>query len=148
MSMNLAMRRKTMECIEIAGHAIVCTILDQPPYMVPLSYTIGLTSEFGFEVIIFGLRPESAKVMLNSLAARLRDYQEFNLDVPDDRFSNFPVMFKKCNQTVHEYVVQADEFYGKEIPVIQMILSDRNGRFPGDKDYDHAYMDARQKILY
>lgn len=46
-----------------------------------------------------------------------------------------------------EFVCQADNFYGKKVRVVQLVMCDRAGRFPGHSEFDHDYMDPRQRLF-
>lgn len=117
----------------------------------PWTYTIGLSPVIGYEILIVGLRSVYAGTMLNDIAEALHAGCEFNLDVPDDRWGNLPVVFKRAESPlVHsEYVLLADWYYGRDdTPVLQMVVPDRAGLFPWDAAFDHAYMDRRQPQLW
>lgn len=113
------------------------------------TYTIGLTAKFGFEIIVVGLPFQYAGNILNRIAAKDMPPE---LDVPNSEYTNLPIMFKECNVSMgplhDEFVVQADVFYGKEVKVVQLVMCDREARFPGHSEYDHEYMDPRQRLFY
>lgn len=114
----------------------------------PFAYTIGLTAKFGHELLVIGLPMQYVGQILNEIAA-LEIFPE--LDVPNSNFTNLPVMFKQCTVSggkLHdEYVCQADGFYGKEVEVVQIVMCDRQGRFPNHSEFDHEYMDKRQPLF-
>lgn len=114
----------------------------------PFAYTIGLTATYGFELLVIGLNGEVATMIFNDIVASLQAYETLELNVPDNRWANLPVMFKEANSKAHDYVHQADGFYGKQVRVLQMVLSDRQGLLPSHPDFDHAHMAPRQALLY
>jgi hypothetical protein len=110
-------------------------------------YTIGLTATYGLELLIVGL-PMKYGSIVNDIAANL----PLPLNEPLSQFTNMPLMLRRSNwnhERLHrEFVCQADRFYGKEVTVVQIVIPDRNGRFPEHADYDHEYMDPRQPLFY
>lgn len=113
------------------------------------TYTIGLTPKFGVELIMAGLRCEYAAAILNAIAA-LDALPALN--EPNEAFSNLPVKFCRCDRdldNLHEnYVVQADGFYGRPVDVVQVVMCDRSGRFPGEPLFDQAYMGPLQALFF
>jgi hypothetical protein len=142
-SISSSIRRSTQEAIRTHGHAVI-GVLDSPAF----SYTIGLTPQFDMELIVMALPPPIACAILNDVARALRSGADFALGVPDDRFANLPVMFAECGDAAREYVVQADAFYGREVRVVQMVLSDRNGVLPSQPGFEAEYMRPRQRLLF
>jgi len=112
------------------------------------TYSIGLTAQFSFELLCIGLDPRYATSMINHIAAELRKHEELKLGVPDDRWANLPTLFMEANEKAHEYVIQADEFYGKKVKVVQMVMPDKAGILPTQPGYNHAYMDKFQPLLF
>ena len=108
-------------------------------------YTIGLTDTFGFEIIVFGLPYEIGGEILNNIYHQGKP----ELDIPVDNVANLPVMFKECNDALAKlYAVQAFNHYNEPLKIVQMVLSDQHGKLPGDPEFDHAYMDICQPLLY
>lgn len=116
----------------------------QPSFL----YTIGLTVPCGFELIETGLPIKTAHIVLNTIAlAILNDGETIELDKNDERWTNMPVRFRETSNKVREYVCQADQFYYRDVRVLQMVLCDRNGKFPGEPGFDADYMATRQTII-
>lgn len=111
------------------------------------TYTIGLHEKLGYELIVFGIPFEAAAHVMNEISLRETPLE---LDVPDKDYFNLPVMFRRCEwEKVVDYAVQAFEFYGEgDIPFVQIVLCDKEGKFPEDMAFDHAYMDDKQPLLY
>lgn len=113
-------------------------------------YTIGVSEKYGFELICIGLPAQHATTMFNMIVlGYLAEGNTLELNVPTSRWSNFPCMFKECDDgLVRKYAVQAFEYYQKPLKMVQMVLSDRKGKLPGDPEFDHAHMDKFQPLLY
>lgn len=139
----MSFRDKILETIATHGHMVI-GVGDNPSF----AYTIGLTSRFGCELLVCGLPMQYAHVILNDIASKLSNDL---LDVPTTEFTNLPIVLKEANTNLGQlhsnYVCQADSFYGKQVKVVQVVLSDREGRTPLDSDYDHEYMTPRQPLF-
>lgn len=124
---------------------------DSPPDFKTFTYTIGLYPELGYEILVFVLPMDLVGAYLNAIHEEVIDKGPgtIKLDVPDDRwFGSVPVMFRRADPIkVREFVVQADMYYEKEVPVVQMVFSDKHGKFPGCKDYD-ARFGAMQPLMF
>jgi Domain of unknown function (DUF4262) len=140
----MSFRDQIQECIDKYGHQIIGVGGNGHP---SFSYTIGLTATFGYELLCCGLPAHIAHAVLNDIASK----GTVELDVPNDDFTNLPVMFKLCKDTdaLHDkYVCQADNFYGKRVKVVQVVLSDAAGNLPHQEGFDLEYMGKRQPLLY
>jgi hypothetical protein len=141
---------KILEDISSYGHTVIGVADGKHPF----AYTIGLFSDkaFGFELMIVGLRPDLACVIINEVASKIRDGWPLQFDLPDERWANLPVLFKRTNENEDlmrtEYFVQADQYYGTTVPVVQIVMPDKEGNFPGDEKYDTEYMDPRQPLFF
>ena len=113
------------------------------------TYSVGLTAKFGAELLMVGLRYEYAAAILNAIAA-LDALPALN--EPNENFSNLSVKFCRCDCNLYslhaDYVVQADGFYGRPVDVVQVVMCDRAGRFPGDPSFDEAYMGPLQPLFF
>lgn len=144
--MNPHILRRVQSDIQIYGHSVigVSGTEDRPSF----SYTIGLTARYGVELLMIGLNPKYACMIMNQVADEGLAKMSITTDVPDARWGNMPLMFKEANQRAHEYVIQADQFYGKEVRVLQIVMPDRSGKFPHEKGFDSEYMSPLQPLLY
>jgi hypothetical protein len=120
----------------------VIGIFDSNP---SFSYTVGLSPKIGYEILVFGLPPEIACIILNLVYKKI---DTLVVNTPDPRFANMPLMFKIADQRAQEFVVQASQYYRKPVNVMQLVLCDKTGNFPDQPNYDHVYMDPRQPILF
>lgn len=140
----MSFREQIQATIAEHGHQLIG--VGGEPGVPGFTYSIGLTSRLGYELIAVGLPYHIAGTLLNEAAAN-----GFELDVPNTDLANLPLLFKICDKDLgdlhQEFVVQADHFYGKEVKVVQMILSDREGRLPSHPEYDHEYMGPRQRLF-
>lgn len=115
------------------------------------AYSIGLSPSHGHELIVFGLPGQWASMYFNMLSVEFLPNGPLPLDTPVTfDMASVPVMFKRCDPAkVAGYVQQAFNYYGTEdIAFVQMVLSDKAGRFPDDPEFDHAMMDPLQTLLY
>lgn len=144
MELGMALSRTEIKSkIEAHGHLMI-GVAANPTF----TYTIGLSEKYGFEIILVGLRYEYAGAMLNDLAEFMKT-NTLEMGRPYDDFANMPNVFRECDPAkVAEYVVQAENYYGKPVKVVQFVMCDRQGRFPEDPDYDFVYMDRCQPLLY
>lgn len=104
------------------------------------AYTIGLLHSFGLpELIIFGLRTEVHKFILNGIAEALRDGELTGDDVPVGVGSaNLPFRMVSLDDgwkdgfpTFATWLYRFDE-----IPIRQVVWTDKEGRFPSDPDFE------------
>lgn len=143
-NMNQSLLNSIEAGIKSHGHAVI-GVTDAPPF----TYTIGLSDLLGFELINIGVPPHYATAIMNDIAAAIKTGAcTIEFGVPDDRFANLPMMFMNCDQRVREYVIQLDAYYGRAMPVVQLVASDKNGLLPHQEGFDIAYMENRQLLLY
>jgi Domain of unknown function (DUF4262) len=145
MSTSDAIHNKVISDIASHGQSVIGVQGQGDP---SFAYTIGLSEKTGFELLCVGLKPQYATMIFNDIADTIKKGGKLEFNVPDDRFANLPCMFVEANQRAHEYTVQADQFFGKEVKVVQMVLSDRQGLLPGNPRYDHEHMDKFQPLLF
>jgi hypothetical protein len=127
-----------------AGIAVQ-SVSDDPPW----AYSIGLLPRHGFEVIVFMLRPEIAATILNDIAKSLDQGVKITPDVPmpdNPWIVKWPALFKLCDPLLLGDRVNIAKAYHQrdEFPVYQLVLCDKQGRFPGEPDYALA----RQPLMY
>lgn len=134
MELGMALKRTEIKSlIDTHGHMMIGVAATQP-----FTYTIGLHEKHGFELIIVGLRYEYAGEMLNEVAEFIKTHT-LEMGRPYENFANMPNVFRECDPAkVAEYVVQAENYYGKPVKVVQFVMCDRQGRFPEDPAYDHT----------
>lgn len=137
-----SIRRQVMEHIANTGVSImgVGGSATTPPF----AYTIGLTATYGVELIIIGLGISAAHAVLNSIIVE----GTLRIDQTYTKPANMPLMLKEATTKASEYGIQAEDFYGKQLKFVQVVMCDKDGIFPWQAGYDHAYMDERQPLLF
>lgn len=111
------------------------------------TYTVGLLPVIGFELLVFGLPLPVAQPVLNDIGAHVRAGRPLDLDKAELRFTNLPIKFLACGPKAQQYNGVAQRFYGREVPMVQVVIADRAGLFPTDAGFDHEYMDGMQPLL-
>jgi hypothetical protein len=112
------------------------------------TYTVGLLPHVGYELVVYGLPHQVSMPILNDIGRRLREREPLPFNTPDSRFTNLPVKFVECGPRAQEVNGVARRYYvADQVPMVQVVLSDRDGKFPGDLDFDHEYMDRLQPLL-
>jgi hypothetical protein len=126
--------RKIIEDVETHGWHVI-NVLPEDPHP-PHSFSIGLGKTFDHpEIVVVGLRGETAQVFINDIGQRVRQGELFE---PGRDYSDlargFPVRFVAVlHQHFSEYLGWALWFYrGKTFSAIQMVWPDRDGAFPWD----------------
>jgi hypothetical protein len=129
----------------------VLGIFDADP---SFTYTVGMYPMYGYELITFGIDPRAATVMFNDLREHLAAGKPLPLNTPMKDFTQLlitvPFKFQRIPPGgVDEYAVQAFEYFeNQNIPFLQMVVADRNSKFPEDPHYEHDFMDPIQPLLY
>ena len=128
------------------GHVLMDNSPDFATNKPGFCYSIGLTDKLGFELMVCGVSGDMAASIFHTLLTN-----GFELDEPIDKYSNLPIMAKKATRNLEllhkEYVFQADRYYGKEVEVVQILLTDPRGKFPFQSDYDAEYMFPYQTVF-
>lgn len=120
----------------------------------PFTYSVGLFEDLGYELLVFGVDGQLGASLLHSfleIPERSLDKLPMGEDVyllGSKAEGNLPLQFRRCNASAHPFVVQADVYAGQEVPVVQIVLPDREGRHPEHPNYDRLYMDRFQKLCY
>lgn len=116
----------------------------QPPYI----YTTGLTATYGHpELVIAGLPPESAHGVLQAAVDRIAEDGPLEDGGYYDRIADgFLVRVRDVAPAFCRLsFAVSNRFYGKTVPVRQIVWPDPRGRFPGDPGCDRG-MAAAQDI--
>lgn len=131
------------------GHAVMGVFSDPLRKKPSFAYSIGLYPQYGFEILMIGCSGEAATPIINSVAEALKNGLKFEMLKAYNHFANLPNLFVLADERAREYVVQADAYYEKPVPVVQFVMADREGRLPVvNADYDRAYMDKFQPLLW
>jgi hypothetical protein len=113
----------------------------------PFSYTIGMSEKYGFELVIIGLQHPIAHEIFTII---FEHFDHIPLNIPVKRVANMPVVFKQCGPNlIRDYARQAMNYYQDNfLPVVQMVMPDREGRQIYDPEYDFDHMLPRQPLLF
>jgi hypothetical protein len=114
------------------------------------SFSVGLYHTLGGpELLVMGLRPETAKSLLNAAGDRLRAGERF---APGDRVADLAAGYPTAVVGVApryypEYVGYARWLYrGSDFPMLQLVWPDKAGLFPWEDGYDADFF-ALQRVL-
>lgn len=126
-----------LEKVDRYGFAVQYVFPDlNHPEMVPFCYTVGRTAVERPELLVCapGDQVILAGVVNSAVAADMEDPL-----VPettrDDVLKDFPVQIIRVDprQTMMN---MSRAIYGEKVTGLQIVLPDKNGRFPGDEGYD------------
>lgn len=107
----------------------------QPGYM----YTTGLTATFRHpELVIVGLPPDAAVGVLAAAAGRIEEDGPLTPGGEYDRIADgFTVRVRDVAPAFCRLsFAVSNRFYGRRVPVRQIVWPDPGGRFPGDPGCD------------
>lgn len=111
------------------------------------AYTVGLFGLAHPELLIFGVPPETAVGVLNTLGQRIRDGEAL-LPGRLITFEEWPHrIIPESVPNPGEIVLQSNRFYLRpdeySVPVLQLSYDDSEGRFPWDEGYAAPEMQPR-----
>lgn len=130
-----------------SGHAILSTMTTLPIGDVSMAYTIGLADAGLPELLVFGLPPQVALVILNDAAQRLRKGR-LPTDTLLTELATLPTVFKAVAPAIAEdFIIQANNRASRALPALQLIWPDRAGRFPWEPGADPHFAEV-QPVLY
>lgn len=142
-----AFMEKLEQNIREYGVAILGTSTDIAGRGVSMTYTIGLADAGLPEIVTFGLPMHVAQVLLNQAAVMLRE-GKLRLDAAVEELGNLPLVFKNAPaHSVVDFIVQANNRAGRNLPALQMFWPDQAGHFPWDKGFDKRFK-GMQPMLY
>ena len=110
-------------------------------------YSIGNQEKNLPELLIFGVKPDDANVLVSALSDLMIenkrpffDGEEINLGGEQS------VTMRNCTKIAHmQYTIQAGQFYGNEdYQVQQILIPDKKGRLP---DHPHCHKDYKVPVL-
>lgn len=116
---------------------------DKPASGLPFSYTYGLT-EFGHpEIIVVAVDGRTGHSLLNLLGEQVRAGRKFQHgDRPEQVLAGgyTPVLIDVSDPFGDEYPMSiAGQLYGWDIPALQLVLPDKNHRFPWEPDCTEGF---------
>lgn len=114
------------------------------------SFSVGIHHTLGQpEILVMGLKPETATAFINDVGDRMRAGQRFAAgDRTDDLAQGLPTAFVEVSPRYYrEYVGYALWLNrGPDFPMLQLVWPDKAGRFPREPDYDARFF-APQRVL-
>ncbi|MBV9109025.1 MAG: DUF4262 domain-containing protein [Gemmatimonadetes bacterium] len=135
----------------LARHDTVVVRVGSPNPTPDWAFTVGLHARFDHpEVVIFGLRPETAHAILNDLRDQVRTGTRFDAGMRTDALlEGMDCAFREVQDDWHyPFLGRMDWYYrGEHAPVLQLFWPDREGRFPWDDGFDARFADD-QPLLY
>jgi len=138
----------TIVAQDIAEHGLHIVGVFSDGNAPPFTYTVGLLSGLGFELVVYGLPHPVAQIVLNDIGAHVRAGRSLPVNLPDTSFTNLPIKFVVCGPKAQEVNGVARRFHEvRNVPMLQLVLCDRAGKFPDEAGFDHEYMDALQPLL-
>src|SRR5437016_3632119 len=124
--------RKLLGDIERVGWTVIGVLADEegPGF----SYSVGLFHTLGHpELLLMGLRPQTAHQLINSIGGMARDGERFEAGKRYEGIAaGFPLVFVEMERRYYkEYLGYAGWFYrGPDFPVLQCVWPDKQGVFP------------------
>lgn len=137
-----------LKYIEQYGWAVM--LVEKTNYLPSFAYTIGLWRNYKHpELISFGLSIATLHDIINVAAEMVAKGQTLVAQKQyNDFFENgFSQFIKVDEQNIGDYLGYAIDFYQtKKIPVLQLVWTDRNNKFPWETDYEQTFI-YRQPLL-
>lgn len=134
----MTIQSTTDEHIRKFGHTVITVAggENEPPF----AYTIGMTeTDKHPEILVFGLPQSVAQYILNAVAERVRKGHRLADGDVLNQIANVPCAIKSISRGAASfYTFQALYRYEKaavQPEFVQLVLPDRNGRFPWDDGY-------------
>jgi len=113
------------------------------------AYTIGLYPRFGFELVIAGLHMELAGGVLQIIHRKIDEITKFGENI--ELIPNGLIRFYRClrseDDQVSNIVIQADNYFGMSVPIVQVIVGAVDGKFFDDPEVDDIVKNA-QPLLF
>jgi hypothetical protein len=125
-------------------------LLEATDYLPSFAYTVGLWKNYKHpEIISFGLTTKTLHLIINDAGEIAKAGQVVEVGKTyNDFFENSDSQFVNVdNRNITDYFGQAINYYNtKDFPAIQLVWTDRNNKFPWDKDYETEF-EFRQPLL-
>ena len=144
MAMHPKLQKQTDDHIKRFGRTVI-GVFDDGSGEVPFMYTIGNCHKGGTmpELLLVGICTEQGRDLLN-VASDVQNQRERAIEDGElvSIGGQFPLKaIDVSNAHVRdEYTIQAGQYYGDEgYPVIQLLMCDKEGRFPGEPKCARPY---------
>lgn len=137
--------------IRRVGWAVIAVFADTQAMQPGFSYTVGFEETLDFpEVIVFGLPPEHAQTILNTLGERIKKGRTppFGKRLSELAEGHELLLQEIGTAAAAEYMFQAAARYdGWNFRAAQLIWPDPRNRMPWEPGYDNRFRTA-QPLLY
>lgn len=114
------------------------------------SYSVGLYDRFqAAEIIVVGLAPRTAMAVINNVRDEAAHGIRYGAGDTSATVANMPMRFVTVTDRWRNRLCgAARQYYGRRsFSVVQLVWSDRAGRFPGEDGFDVATFGAVQPLL-
>lgn len=145
---NCIDEKKLSDDIEKFGWTVI--LLEATDYLPSFAYTVGLWRNYNHpEIISFGLTTKTLHLILSDAGEIVKVGQKMKVGKNyDDFFEDNDTQFLKVDsRNVSDYFGHAIKYYQTtDFPAIQLVWTDRNNKFPWDKNYEEEF-EHRQPLL-
>lgn len=139
---------QTKSDIEKYGLSVI--LIESTDYLPSFAYSIGLWSKYNHpEIICFGLSTQTLHSIINNVADLVKSGQKIETKKTyKNIFKNSKAEFVQIdNRNLADYFGTAINFYNSnDFPAIQLIWTDRNNKFPWEKDFEEEFI-YKQPLL-
>jgi hypothetical protein len=116
------------------------------------AFSIGLYRKFNHpEVVVFGLTTELSHSLINTIGENVRAGKIFKIDAEyPDLIDAYNCIIKPVNSIWYKHFLgYANWFYKSEnYPALQCIWPDRNGRYPGEPEFNPNWLWAQPLLFH
>lgn len=139
---------QTKSDIEKYGLSVI--LIEASDYLPSFAYSIGLWAKFNHpEIICFGLSTQTLHSIINDVADLVKSGQQIETNKTyNSIFENSKAEFVQIdNRNLADYFGTAIDFYNSnDFPAIQLVWTDRNDKFPWEKDFEDEFI-YKQPLL-
>lgn len=116
-----------------------------------VSYTCGLTERSLPEIIVSAVDQKSAAILLNKLSTMLPETigPEDDLIEFKDFSNGFAAMLRRLPKdlTNESVIVKAASYYGRKLPCMQLVLSDKNHFYPWQHGASRGFVECQSPVV-
>ncbi len=139
---------RTNSDIEKYGLSVI--LIEATDYLPSFAYSIGLWTKFNHpEIICFGLGTQTLHSIINDVAELVKSGQKIETNKTyNNIFENSKAEFVQIDKrNLADYFGTAIDFYNSnDFPVIQLVWTDRNDKFPWETDFEDEFI-YKQPLL-
>ncbi|PPC84368.1 MAG: hypothetical protein CTY35_01820 [Methylotenera sp.] len=147
---GLAFMEKNEALIKEFGFVVISTTTsseDDGGDELAFAYTIGMADKGLPEIMMFGLPPRDMNHMLSNAVNRLIS-NKMVTGITNEEIAMCPIMVGEVDPDVAaNYIIQANNRAGKDLPALQLVWPDQEGLFPWERGFNQK-MAAYQHILF